>query len=928
MTYTCQIPAVFCPVCHRYVGRAKDCVCGWTRPTRVLKPGEPLWQQSLDATCSSHMAPCVYRDFLFVGDKNGCLHAFDAESGECRWRSKRLSGAVRESPVASNEFAVVTTKFGDIVACDVSTGATVWSTKLNEYGAGAPTLHQNVIYIGDAMGCLHTLDLPTGRSLRLEPFQAQKRIGAAPKIKGAMIIVGDYAGYLYGVHAQSGRKLWEKDLKDRITMPALTDGRFVFVHTLSDQIYKLEVSGRRVHRRWPWIADSRITTSPALSADMRTLYVGDQTGTLYALDTQTADIRWRFQVDGALTGSPVLWEGLCAVGTEDGKVYALETSSDAAPPAFYWTFDAGDRIVGLTWNEGVLYAITRTGTIAALPWHLGQWPGWSRHFAATKRWREAAVCSALQGNVTESRKHFHRAGDFAAAAQMLKTVGERTEAAQDYRRAAYRARRVGDRETAADYYDEAADLFAVLRDKRASDESRREAVVCRRAPFIEVRPLNHPDLVVGETAVLQFELSNTGERKARHLYARLSGNCDCAYRFTVPELAPIHSCTANFEGVKPTQAGKQQLFRLLLGYESSDGRTYDYQIPLRLSVRAPEHPPVHIDEVLMVQGPMTRVEGDVGTVEQTGSGLVNVEGQVATVQQEGDRGYVGVGGDAGLVSQIQKMAEDEEPLPGPVARVGKHVGYVTQRVKPGVVEVNGEAMTVKQCGGSGRVEVGEDAGIVSQRVDTAGSEAGLSSFVWPDPMPGFTSDALTLAELVEPEDTLTVPQKHTAVILADESNVDRVGPGRYTRADFPVLHNKLWEPAPIWQAVLVDHRPFRMAFQVGPYRTADEELVGVRFIVDGYIPDDKALTLWHGVITETGQFAVEELATRLEPVVANVIESWLHERRAKELLPTRREREDLTLSLDVELRQQLEPAEMNVKEVAALTFIHQEGVPL
>jgi hypothetical protein len=235
-----------------------------------------------------------------------------------------------------------------------------------------------------------------------------------------------------------------------------------------------------------------------------------------------------------------------------------------------------------------------------------------------------------------------------------------------------------------------------------------------------------------------------------------------------------------------------------------------------------------------------------------------------------------------------------------------------------VVEVEGEIITVKQRGRSGYVSVGGDAGMVSQRVELEDGEADSSSFRWPEPSPGFTTDSLTLAEVVILDSALSVPQRQTAVILADERNVAQVGPGRYTRANFPELRKPLLQRAPDWKAILVDNRPFRMAFQAGPYRTVDGVPAGVRFIVAGQIPDDKPLTLWHSVIARTGSFTAADLAARLAPTVENVVETWLRERSREQLLPGYRDREALTLSLQVELRRQLEQFGFRLEEVTAM----------
>lgn len=63
---------------------------------------------------------------------------------------------------------------------------------------------------------------------------------------------------------------------------------------------------------WRVQTDGRYSSSPAVAGD--TVYIGNNNGTLYALDVRTGRERWRYHVAVALMSNPLLWNGLVIVG--------------------------------------------------------------------------------------------------------------------------------------------------------------------------------------------------------------------------------------------------------------------------------------------------------------------------------------------------------------------------------------------------------------------------------------------------------------------------------------------------------------------------------------------------------------------------------------------------------------------------------------
>jgi len=94
---------------------------------------------------------------------------------------------------------------------------------------------------------------------------------------------------------------------------------------------------------WKFSADGTlgcIESTPAVSGDGRTVYVGSEDGNLYAVYTRQGYKKWLFSTNGPVSASPALdAEGNIYFGSEDGHVYCLEPEAGA----MNWQFPAAGQ---------------------------------------------------------------------------------------------------------------------------------------------------------------------------------------------------------------------------------------------------------------------------------------------------------------------------------------------------------------------------------------------------------------------------------------------------------------------------------------------------------------------------------------------------------------------------------------------------------
>lgn len=160
------------------------------------------------------------------------------------------------------------------------------------------------------------------------------------------LLVGTTGGNLVALDARSGARAWTVTLPDPIRSAPLVDGRAIYVATDRQAVALDGRSGRQL-----WSAGIGEPKQPILPidnpksrydeysaapvADAGILYVGSRDGCVHALSTTTGAKVRDYCATDSVTGKPVIERGNLYFPSFDGKVYALRLS-DGSP---LWTYD-------------------------------------------------------------------------------------------------------------------------------------------------------------------------------------------------------------------------------------------------------------------------------------------------------------------------------------------------------------------------------------------------------------------------------------------------------------------------------------------------------------------------------------------------------------------------------------------------------------
>jgi outer membrane protein assembly factor BamB len=170
-------------------------------------------------------------------------------------------------------------------------------------------------------------------------FPTRDRVMSSPVFKDNVIYIGGEDGNAYAVDAETGRQIWKRATNGPVpATPAIVDG---------------------------------------------TLYFGSYDGKFYALDARTGALKWKVTTEGerrfeakglhglqpknqtigdpfdVFLSSPVVANGSVYFGNGDGNLYAL----DSATGDLRWKFKTGDVVhASLAVADGVLFSEAGTAT--------------------------------------------------------------------------------------------------------------------------------------------------------------------------------------------------------------------------------------------------------------------------------------------------------------------------------------------------------------------------------------------------------------------------------------------------------------------------------------------------------------------------------------------------------------------------------------
>jgi outer membrane protein assembly factor BamB len=325
-----------------------------TAPWSFHPPGGSSW----------HATPAIGRDgTVYVGfstnsstpDAEGALYALQAPDRgiepRVAWSVDLGPGRQTSSPTIGPDGTIYAVSGSGRLSAITPDGAVRWTAQTGPVLKSSPALgYDGTVYVPSMNGKLYAVAPPRGYGVTSGSVRWTFRFNDYPGSGPAVTAWVPPAG-ADGIGSGAS--------------PTIGPDGTIYVGANNSNLYALSPDGQLL---WMFEAIREVAgiwTTPALSADGRTLYFGANRGGIYAVDSETGSMQWRFNIEGSVYSSVALGaNGVLYTGSTVGHVFAL----DAATGRMLADYDAGNAV----WTapairpDGTLLVADRKGRVMVL----------------------------------------------------------------------------------------------------------------------------------------------------------------------------------------------------------------------------------------------------------------------------------------------------------------------------------------------------------------------------------------------------------------------------------------------------------------------------------------------------------------------------------------------------------------------------------
>lgn len=247
----------------------------------------------------------------------------DGVNVQARWVFK-TEDEIRASPTVHDGIAYVGSYDTNVWAVDIETGKQVWKFPTGQGIASTPAVDSaaKLVVFGSEDYSVYAADLRTGRVGWSYPTRDKVRASAC--IAHNHVFIGSDDGNLYALVAHTGRFLWSYEAGVPIRTRPFVTNELVIFGADDGSIYGIELSGKR---KWVMRAKRAVNSSPYVDQKENICLVGSFDGFLYALDTTSGYTLWRFRTNGPIISSPAVSGDTVYIASTDGKLYAVNIAT-------------------------------------------------------------------------------------------------------------------------------------------------------------------------------------------------------------------------------------------------------------------------------------------------------------------------------------------------------------------------------------------------------------------------------------------------------------------------------------------------------------------------------------------------------------------------------------------------------------------------
>jgi outer membrane protein assembly factor BamB len=267
----------------------------------------------------------VHRDRVVFGASDGRVHCVDLKSGAERWSLDSGATEPRSFTLFTRPtFAAGRVYIGDackrLLCIDAETGVLLWTAEASDWMRAAPVVRGGLIFAATLDGRVHCL-LDRGEAAEVVWIRptGPHPVFADPVEADGRLLVTNANLWMFCLDAGNGETVWRRRLLEQTTI----DGK---------QFVADKLAGGGFHQSKPTTAEGKV-------------FIGTPSRFVFAIDHASGREVWRFELGGAVSGSPTYAAGRIFVGQQGGEehFYCL----DAETGLLAWK-----QSVGWVWSSG------------------------------------------------------------------------------------------------------------------------------------------------------------------------------------------------------------------------------------------------------------------------------------------------------------------------------------------------------------------------------------------------------------------------------------------------------------------------------------------------------------------------------------------------------------------------------------------------
>lgn len=339
--------------------------------------------RSLDLGVTTRSSPAVANGVLYIGGEFK-VTAINEVNGEILWETQ-TNGPVHGTPAVAGDNLYIPLQDKRLLALDLDSGAVRWEFKSDSSLVGSAVVVGGIVYAGAQDGFVYAVDAESGR--RIWKLDVGSSVNQPLAVYGGKIVAGSSSGNIFVQNARTGDKRLRIRTGSLMVKRPVTGNGHIYV--LSDgDLLAFDANTRGLPGAYPlsliwaqlWIWQLPIPSPPAQpgfewrvslppgmgsfqvapAVTPEALYLGSDSGGIYAVDPRQGDVLWQFQAAAAMLTQPIVIGRSLYFGTADGVIYAVDRLSGRIE----WKIALEAPLSGpLSFASGSLYAQTTDGRL-------------------------------------------------------------------------------------------------------------------------------------------------------------------------------------------------------------------------------------------------------------------------------------------------------------------------------------------------------------------------------------------------------------------------------------------------------------------------------------------------------------------------------------------------------------------------------------